>query len=159
MKRADIKMKTRHCVSLVLYLSFTFVIFALRFYHICSSFLSYLFFTHVIFSSYWMRLSRMWRVMQIEEDLIHLGLWRSLSAWMTSSESETLFFTHVIFVFQLCHIIEFILSFTHVSFVLHLSHINVLYLCHICSSFMLYLCFAMSFMSLFVLHLCYISPY
>ena len=35
-----------------------------------------------IFSNYWMRLSRMWRILQIKEDVIHRGRRR----WLTPSE-------------------------------------------------------------------------
>ena len=38
---------------------------------------------HGIFSNYWMRLSRIWRILQIKEGVIHLGL---RPRWITLSE-------------------------------------------------------------------------
>ena len=37
----------------------------------------------LIFSNYWMRLSRIWRILQVEESVIHLGL---RPRWITLSE-------------------------------------------------------------------------
>ena len=137
-------MKTRHCVLLVLYLSFIFVIFALRLYHICSSFLSYLPFTYVTFSSYWMRLSRMWRIMQIEEDVIYFG---PQPRCMDNILRDV--------VLHLCHIYLSLLSHYNLFCPSHMSHLsftyvtlmsfiyaifvlrNVFYV-HICSSLMPY---------------------
>ena len=65
-------------VQFITYMVGGFITFVVKSYCFYGQFLLHLWF---IFSNYWMRLSRIWRILQVEESVIHRG-----RRWITASE-------------------------------------------------------------------------